>query len=395
MSLIPKAAPNQDEFLPFARPNISDEAIAEVVDCLKSGWITTGPRVQKFEEALQDYLKAPHALAISSATAGLYVALKALELKPGDEVITTSMTFAATLNVIVLAGGKPVLVDVCLDHYNMDIAAVENAITNRARAIMPVHFAGLPVDLDPLYDLARKHELHIIEDASHAIGAYYKGKIIGSFGDTQVFSFHPNKNMTTGEGGAITVRSNPLKEKIERQRFHGMDRMAWNRFAKNGSQHYEIVEPAHKFNMMDIQGALGIHQLNSLDSFIAERERIVTNYYAALKDFDCLILPSLPSYSFKHAWHLFAPRVNFEATKLSRDDVALRLKELNIGTGLHYRAPHLYPFYTQTYGFKEGQFPNAEMIGNSVMSLPLFPGLKDSEFDRVISALKNVFSNKE
>ncbi len=395
MSLTHKPLPNEDEFLPFARPNISEEAIADVVDCLRSGWITTGPRVQKFEEDLKVYLNSPHALAISSATAGLYVALKAIDLEPGDEVITTSMTFAATLNVIVLAGGKPVLVDVSLNDYNIDIAAVENAITSRTKAIMPVHFAGLPVDLDPLYDLARKHGLHIIEDAAHAIGAHYKEKIIGSFGDTQVFSFHPNKNMTTGEGGAITVRSETLKAKIERQRFHGMDRMAWNRFAKSGSQHYEIVEPAHKFNMMDIQGALGIHQLKSLDSFIAEREGIVAKYYDTLKDFDFLILPTLPSYSFKHAWHLFAPRVNLNATKLSRDEVTLRLKELNIGTGLHYRAPHLYPFYMETFGFKEGQFPNAEAIGASVLSLPLFPGLKDDEFDRVISALKNVFSSKE
>jgi len=395
LSLTHKFENNNEAFLPFARPNISDEAIKEVVDCLKSGWITTGPRVQKFEEALKDYLKAPFALAISSATAGLYVALKAIDLEPGDEVITTSMTFAATLNVIVLAGGKPVLVDVSLDNYNMDVAAVESAITSRTKAIMPVHFAGLPVDLDPLYDLARKHGLYIIEDAAHAIGAHYKGKIIGSFGDIQVFSFHPNKNMTTGEGGAITVRDEILNQKIERQRFHGMDRMAWNRFTKSGSQHYEIVEPAHKFNMMDIQAALGIHQLQALDSFIAERERIVKKYYTLLKDFDYLILPTMPTYSFKHAWHLLAPRINPEATKLSRDDVAQRLKEQNIGTGLHYRAPHLYPFYMETFGFKKGQFPNAETIGDSVLSLPLFPGLKDEEFERVILALKSVFSNKE
>jgi len=227
-----------DEFLPFARPSISRAAIDEVVACLESGWITTGPRVQKFEQALKQYLGAPHALALSSATAGLHLALLAIDLKPGEEVITTPMTFAATLNTIVLAGGTPVLIDVEPHTYNMDVNQLERRINARTRAIMPVHFAGLPVDLDPLYAVAQKHGLRVIEDAAHAIGTEYKSRRIGGFGDTQVFSFHPNKNITTGEGGAITTRDEQYAARLALLRFHGMDREAWNRFGKTGSQHY-------------------------------------------------------------------------------------------------------------------------------------------------------------
>src|SRR5580658_4635088 len=248
-------------FLPFSKPTINQEAIDEVVACLESGWITTGPRVAKFTEELQTYLSAAFVLPLASATAGLHLTLVALHLQAGDEVITTPLTFAATLNTIVLAGAKPVLVDIDPQTLNMDINLLEAAITPRTRVIMPVHFAGLPVDLDPLYDLADKHGLRVVEDAAHAIGTEYKGKRIGSFGDTQVFSFHPNKNITTGEGGCVATTDANLAEQIARLRFHGIDRQAWNRYGKSGSQDYEIVLPGYKSNMMDIQAAIGIHQL--------------------------------------------------------------------------------------------------------------------------------------
>ena len=273
-----------DEFLPFSRPSISREAIDEVVACLQSGWITTGPRVKKFEEALAAYLGAPRVLALSSATAGLHLALAALDLEPGDEVITTPMTFAATLNTIVLAGGKPVLVDVEPGTYNMDVRQLSGAVTSRTRAIMPVHFAGMPVDMDPLYAVAASHRLHVIEDAAHAIGTEYRGRRIGGFGDTQVFSFHPNKNITTGEGGAVTTRNSELADRIALLRFHGMDREAWNRFGKTGNQHYEIVTPGYKYNMMDMQAALGLHQLPALESFIHRRTEIARRYQEQLAD---------------------------------------------------------------------------------------------------------------
>lgn len=388
-------APPEDPFLPFARPSLSEEAIQEVVDCLRSGWITTGPRVQRFEEALGAYFDAPHALAVNSGTAGLYLALKAIGLGQGDEVITTPLTFAATLNTIVLAGGKPVLVDIDPTTYNMDFFQVEAALTPRTRAIMPVHFAGLPVDMDALYTLAHKHHLRVIEDAAHAIGSHSQNRRIGSFGDIQVFSFHPNKNMTTGEGGCVVTRDPAIHHRISLLRFHGIDRPAFDRFTKKGSPHYDIVQPGHKFNMMDIQAALGLHQLPALEGFIEKRQALAHRYFHLLADIPQLILPPKGSSSVRHNWHLFAPRVNPQATQLSRDTVMAALKDRNIGTGLHYPACHLYAYYRQQFGFKEGDFPAAESVGAQIFSLPLFPDMTEAQQDRVVAALKEVFDEEK
>ncbi len=385
---------SNEEFLPFSRPSISQAAIDEVVTCLKSGWITTGPRVKQFEEDLKSYLGAPHVLALTSATAGLHLVLVALNLKPGDEVITTPMTFAATLNTIVLAGGRPVLVDVEPGAYNMDVTRIEKAITKRTRAIMPVHFAGLPVDLDPLYDIAKKHNLRVIEDAAHAIGTEYKGKRIGSFGDTQVFSFHPNKNMTTGEGGCVSTRDEKLASDIALLRFHGMDREAWNRIGKKGTQHYEIITPGYKYNMMDIQAALGLHQLKQLDGFIKRRTVIALRYQKVLADWPEWTLTRAPAYPHLHAWHLYTPLINPDAARMDRDAFMQGMKERNIGTGLHYRAVHLYPYYRDQFGFKRGDFPIAETISDRIVSLPLFPAMTDADQDRVIAAMADLFGRK-
>ena len=383
-----------EEFLPFSRPTISQEAIDEVVACLKSGWITTGPRVKQFEDDLKAYLSAPHALALSSATAGLHLVLAAMKLAPGDEVITTPMTFAATLNTIVLTNGKPVLVDVEPGTYNMDVTKIEKAITKRTRAIMPVHFAGLPVDLDPLYAIAKKHNLRVIEDAAHAIGTEYKGKRIGSFGDIQVFSFHPNKNMTTGEGGCVVTRDAKMADDVALLRFHGMDREAWNRFGKKGSQHYEIIAPGYKYNMMDMQAALGLHQLKALDGFIKRRTELALRYQNLLAGWPQLSLPVAPAYAHLHAWHLYTPLVNPETAGMDRDAFMQGLKDRTIGTGLHYRAVHLYPYYREQFGFKRGDFPNAESISDRIVSLPLFPTMTDADQDRVIAALADLFKRK-
>ncbi|HKQ31258.1 MAG TPA: DegT/DnrJ/EryC1/StrS aminotransferase family protein [Burkholderiales bacterium] len=380
-----------DDFLPFSRPDISRAAIDEVVQCLESGWITTGPRTRKFEDALAAYLGAEHVLAVSSATAGLHLVLLALELKPGDEVITTPMTFAATLNTIVLAGGTPVLVDVEPHTYNIDMTKLARAVTPRTRAIVPVHFAGLPADLDPLYALAEKNGLRVIEDAAHAIGAVYKGRRVGSSGDTQVFSFHPNKNMTTGEGGCIASRDQALAERAALMRFHGMDREAWDRFGKKGNQHYEIVLPGFKYNMMDIQAALGLHQLPTLDNFIARRTRLALRYRLLLEAWPQWTLPGTPAFAHRHAWHLFAPLINPTAAGMDRDTFMAGMKARNIGTGLHYRAVHLYPYYRERYVFERGDFPIAETISDRVVSLPLFPTMTDAEQDRVIEAMRDLF----
>jgi dTDP-4-amino-4,6-dideoxygalactose transaminase len=383
-----------EEFLPFSRPSISQAAIDEVVACLKSGWITTGPRVKQFEDDLRAYLGAPHVLALSSATAGLHLTLAALQFKPGDEVITTPMTFAATLNTIVLTGGRPVLVDVEPGTYNMDVTKIEKAVNKRTRAIIPVHFAGLPVDLDPLYEVAHKHNLRVIEDAAHAIGTEYKGKRIGSFGDIQVFSFHPNKNMTTGEGGCVAVRDEKLAADVALLRFHGMDREAWNRFGKKGNQHYEIILPGYKYNMMDIQAALGLHQLKQLDRFIKRRTDISLRYHDLLRDWPQWTLPVSPGFQHVHAWHLYTPLINPAHAGMDRDAFMQGMKERNIGTGLHYRAVHLYPYYREQFGFKRGDFPHAETISDRIVSLPLFPAMTDADQDRVVAAMADLFGRK-
>lgn len=376
-------------FLPFSKPSISQAALDEVADCLKSGWITTGPRVKKFETKLAEYLKAPYALALTSGTAGLQLALQAIDLKPGDEVITTAMTFVASLNTIVQAGGKPVLVDIDETH-NIDISKLEKAITKKTKAIMPVHFTGLPVDLEPLYALAKKHQLHVIEDAAQAIGSHYKGKIIGSFGDMQVFSFHPNKNMTTGEGGCVTLRDETLAKRISVLRFHGIDRDAFNRFSKEGNQLYDVVEPGYKYNMLDMQAAIGLHQLDDLEMFIQKRTHLAMRYFEKLSHIKAISLPVIPAYEHRHNWHLFTILIN-EHSKINRDEFVKKMKEHNIGTGLHYQAPHLFTYYQKNFNFKEGDFPIAERVGNQIVSLPLFPDLTEAEQDRVVTAIESIF----
>lgn len=381
-----------EEFLPFSKPTISQEAIDDVVACLKSGWITTGPKVAQFTEDLKTYFNAPHALPLMSATTGLHLALLAMNLQPGDEVITTPLTFAATLNTIVLAGAKPVLVDIDPGTLNMDVNLLEGAITKKTKVILPVHFAGLPVDLDPLYALAEHYGLRVLEDAAHAIGTEYKGKRIGSFGDTQVFSFHPNKNMTTVEGGAVVTRDAELADQIARLRFHGIDRQAWNRYGKGGTQDYEIVLPGYKSNMTDIQAAIGIHQLKDLGKFIARRNELAERYQEALSDWKQWTLPTRPAYDHLHSWHIYTPLINEDVAGMNRDEFMLRMKEQNIGTGLHYRAVHLYPYYRQAFGFNAGDFPNAEDVCDRIVSLPLFPLMTDAEHDRVLDVMYHIFN---
>jgi dTDP-4-amino-4,6-dideoxygalactose transaminase len=380
-----------DDYLPFSRPSISRGAIDDVVACLESGWITTGPRVAQFTEALKEYFAAPYVLPLTSATAGLHLTMLAMDLQPGDEVITTPMTFAATLNTIVLAGGKPVLVDIDPATYNLDLNQLEEAITDKTRIIMPVHFAGLPLDLDQLYEISHRHDLRVIEDAAHAMGAEFKGQRIGAVGDTQVFSFHPTKNMTTGEGGCISTRDEALAKKIGLLRFHGIDREAWNRYGKGGQQDYEIVMPGFKYNMMDIQAAIGLHQLRELDGFIDRRAELANRYQEALADWPQWDLPIQPTYEHKHSWHIYTPLLNESSAHLNRDEFMTAMKEKNIGTGLHYRAVHLYPYYRECFGFQEGDFPHAEAVAERIVSLPLFPAMTDMEHDRVLDVMYKIF----
>ncbi len=373
--------------MPFAKPTLSEETYREVEAVLRSGWLTTGPRVAQFEKDLSAYFGGRGVRAVSSATAGLQIALMALEFKPGDEVITTPLTFVATLNTIVQAGAKPVLVDIDPKTRNMDLTLLVHAITPKTRALMPVHFAGLPVDLDEIYAIAKKHKLRVVEDCAHAIGAEYKGRKLGGFGDIQVMSFHPNKNMTTGEGGAVVTDDKDVLKRIEQLRFHGIDRAAFNRFSKGGSQHYDVVEPGFKYNMMDIQAAIGLHQLPMLDGFIAKRTQMVQLYRKRLAGLgNGLELPQDPSYPHRHAWHLLTALVP------ERDSFIEKMKEHNIGVGMHYVAAHLFTYYKETFGYKAGDFPHAEYVGTHICSLPLFPTMTEADLDRVVAAVREILA---
>lgn len=388
-SITPVIGP--DDFLPFTVPCVDADVLSSISECVQSGWIATGPRVQEFEAQLKDYLGAPHVIAVNTGTAGLHLGLLAAGVLPGDEVITTPMTFVSTVNSIIHCGAKPVFVDVEPDTYNIDVTKIEAAITPRTKAIMPVHFTGLPVDLDPLYELAKKHNLRVIEDGAHCIGATYKNRKVGSFGDIQMYSFHPCKNMTTGEGGAVSVHDEETANRLRVLRFHGIDKDAWDRYSKKGVQNLNVVAPGFKYNMSDLQASIGIPQLKKLDLYNQKRRDLVAFYDQALQDIPELIAPGRPQYTHENPFHIYAVMVNQDQTKLTRDQVMQRLKDYNIGTGLHYPAIHLFPYYRDTYGFKRGDFPRAERISDSIMSIPLFPHMTRDHQVRVIEALKAVF----
>lgn len=380
----------RNEFLPFARPAVGDDEINEMINSIRSGWITTGPKVEIFSKEFATYVGGHYAAALSSATAGLHLALLAHGIGPGDEVITTALTFAATVNVIILAGATPVLVDIYPRNLQFRTEEVEKKITKKTKAIIPVHFAGQPVDLDPLLALAKKHSLVIIEDAAHAAGTEYKGKKIGSFETTSVFSFHPNKNMTTGEGGMVITNNEEVFEKVSLLKFHGMDRNAWKRFDKAGSARYDIALPGYKYNMMDIQAAMGLHQLKKLDGFIVERTKRALAYQKAFSKIEGLLLPEEVPYSHKHAWHLYTPLVDIDRLSLTRDQFMNELKKRNIGSGLHYTAVHEFSYHANRYGWKPLDFPETHFVSERILSLPLFPTMTDQDQKDTIEAVEDI-----
>jgi dTDP-4-amino-4,6-dideoxygalactose transaminase len=379
-------------FLPFARPSLGEEEIAEVADTLRSGWITTGPKVERFTAEFVDFVGGRFGVPVSSATAGLHVALLALGVGPGDEVVTTPMTFVATLNTIVHCGAVPVLADIDAATSNVRVEEIERRLTPRTKVIVPVHYVGQPVDLDPILELAAAKGVAVLEDAAHAVGAEYKGRRIGSFPTTSVFSFHPNKNMTTGEGGMIVTEDEAVFEKASLLKFHGMDRESWKRFAKSGSPRYDVAAPGFKYNMMDIQAALGLHQLRRLEGFLRERERLAARYNDALADTPGLLLPQRVPYPVRHAWHLYTPLVDVDRLTIDRDRFMDELKKRNIGTGLHYTAVHEFSYYAGRFGWKPEEYPEAHFVSERIVSLPLFPGLTDADQDDAIAAVRGVLA---
>jgi dTDP-4-amino-4,6-dideoxygalactose transaminase len=380
------------EFLPFSIPTIGDEEINEVVDSLKTGWITTGPKVKRFEDAFKTYTGARYAVPLSSATAGLHLSLLALKLQPGDEVITTPMTFAATVSMIVQAGGTPILADIEPGTLNIDVQQIRKRITPRTRGIVPVHFAGQPCDMDEIFALAREHKLFVIEDAAHAIGTEYKGSRIGSLDSVSVFSFHPIKNITTGEGGMVATGDEQLAEEISLMKFHGMNREAWKRYQASGTPNYDIVLPGFKYNMMDLQAALGLHQLAKLDGFIEARTKLADFYNEAFRDVEEVVTPKPVPYEHRHAWHLYTPLIRIESLSIDRDAFMAQLKGENIGTGLHFKAIHHHPYYRDALRIAPGELPNADYASDRILSLPLFPLMSLDDARDVVQAVKDVIA---
>lgn len=379
--------------LPFSKPSIDDGDINAVAEVLRSGWITTGQNAAKFEDEFSSYVGAPASVALASATGGMHLALKALDIGPGDEVITPAMTWVSTVNLIVLSGAKPVFVDVNRDTLMAEPELVEEAITDQTKLIAPVHFAGAPVDLDRFRQIAQKHQLVLIEDAAHAVGTEYKGRRIGSSG-TAIFSFHPIKNITTGEGGMFCSDDSILVERIKRLKFHGLGVDAFDRKMQGRSAQAEVVEPGYKYNLTDIAAALGRRQLERLEEFIRKRTKLAGLYREKLKNVGELIPLKDPSWPMRHAWHLFVVRLDIERAQIGRDDFMEALKRLNIGTGLHFRAVHLQKFYREHMGFEPGMLPDTEWNSDRICSLPLFPDMHAEDIDDVVTAVKEVLAKR-
>jgi dTDP-4-amino-4,6-dideoxygalactose transaminase len=383
----------RETFLPFSKPTIRQVEIDEVVDSLKSGWITTGPKAERFERDFAAYTGFPEVLALSSATAGLHIGLLALGLKPGDEVITTSLTWAATVNMIEAAGGVPVFVDIRRDTLQIDERQVEAVITGRTVGILPVHYAGAPCDMDPILDVARRRGLWVFEDAAHGVGTLYRGSHVGCFDRLGVFSFHPIKNMTTGEGGALVLRDGDLARKLRALRFHGLEKSAWNRYAEGGSPQVEVTLPGFKYNFMDIQAALGIHQLASVDEFNARRAQLASIYHELLAGVAEIGRPEVPSWDHFHTWHLYVVKI-LDSAGMTRDAFMAALKSRNVGTGIHFRAVHTQPYYSQKYPKWLGTLPEVEWVSDRICSLPLFPAMTEEDVRYVVDAIKDVLENR-
>lgn len=375
----PKAAASQPAFLPFARPAIDEETITAVSQVLRSGWITTGPQVEAFEAALSRYLGGRTVRAFTSATGALEVALQACGIGHGDEVIVPAMTFAATANVVLRVGARPVFADVDLATRNIDLGRAEKAITPLTRAIMPVHFAGLPVDMDALYALAERRGLRVVEDAAHAMGASHRGRRIGSFGDFVAFSFHPNKNLTTIEGGALSIREPADAKRVERLRFHGIER--------DDSGNLDVLEAGGKYNLTDVAACVGLGQLRRLERFNQRRRTLVARYFDRLKTDPAMLLPARGDGG--HSWHMFAPLLPLEQMGIGRPQFIEEMRKRRTGVGIHYPALHLFSLYRKM-GYRIGDFPNAEHIGQSTVTLPLFPAMSENDVDRVCESCSGI-----
>ncbi|NUO81792.1 DegT/DnrJ/EryC1/StrS family aminotransferase, partial [candidate division KSB1 bacterium] len=376
----------------FGKPRIEEAEIQEVLACLRSGWVSTGPRVGKFESLFREYVGSQYALALNSCTAGLHLALLVAGVQPGDEVITSPMTFAASANTVIHCGGVPVFVDVDPHTGLLDAAQIEAKITAKTKAIVPVHYCGRPCDMDAIMAIARRHNLIVIEDAAHAIETWYHGQKVGNIGDFTVFSFYVTKNIITGEGGIVTTNNAEWAEKIKILGLHGMSKDAWKRYSNEGFKHYQILYPGYKYNLMDLQASLGLHQIQRADEWLKIREQIWNAYDAAFNDLP-LILPKPAEPDTVHARHLYTPLIDLERVRVDRDTIQQALQHENIGTGIHFISLHLHEYYRKTFGFQPEDFPHARWISERTLSLPLSPALSEQDVNDVITAVRRVLQH--
>ena len=382
--------PVRNDFLVFGSPKIEQEEIDEVVECLKSGWIGTGPRVNQFENAFRDYIGSKYAIALNSCTAALHLSMLVSGVSIGDEVITTPMTFAATANAILHTGAKPIFVDVEKDSMNIDPSLIEKAISPKTKAILPVHFAGRPCNMDHIMEIAQKNNLLVIEDAAHAVEAKYKGKKIGNIGDMTCFSFYVTKNLVTGEGGMITTNNEEWSKKIKIRALHGMTSDARMRYANENYKHYQVIAPGFKYNMMDIQASLGIHQLKRLDKNFDRRKEIWNIYNKAFENLP-ITTPSEEKDTV-HGRHLYTLLLDLDNLKISRDEFLGEIVRENIGVGVHFISLHLQPYYKETFGLKKDDFPNSAFISERTVSIPFSAKLTEKDVQDVINAITKVLN---
>ena len=378
-----------DEFIIFGKPVINDDEINEVLDSLKSGWLGTGPKAKLFEENFSKYKGVDSSIALNSATAGLHLSCSSLNLNPGDEVITTAMTFCATVNTIIHAGAKPVLVDIDPFTWNIDPNQIESKINKKTKAIVPVHFAGRPCKMDQIMDIAENHDLSVIEDCAHAIETEFKGKKAGTFGDYGVFSFYATKNLAVGEGGMVIGKDKKKMSRIKTLALHGMSKDAWNRFSDDGYKHYKVTEAGFKYNMPDISAAIGIHQLKKVEKFSIKREKIWNLYNNEFKNLP-IELPAPVETNTRHAYHLYNICVDKNKCNIDRDSFLNLMNSNKIGVGVHYESIPTHPFYKNKFGWNPNDFPNSNKFGSQTVSIPLSPYLSENNLDKIISVVKKI-----
>lgn len=383
---------DQPQYIVFGAPSIGEVEISEVVQSMRSGWLGTGPKVARFEKLIAEYIGAPEAIAVNSCTAALHLSLLASGIGPGDEVITTPLTFCATANAIIHTGATPVFVDCDRRTGLLDPELIDAAVTDRTRAVLPVHLTGRPCDLDAIADVARKHGLLVIEDAAHALEAQWRGRKVGAISPLTCFSFYVTKNLTTGEGGMVTTHDRELAARIRTLALHGLSRDAWKRFSDDGYRHYEVIAAGFKYNMMDLQAAIGLAQVPKLQESLSRREEIWRVYDEAFADLP-VETPAPPDPDSVHARHLYTLHIDAEDSGISRDAFMHALHRKGIGTGVHYVGVHLHAYYRERFGWQPQDFPNATWISDRTVSLPLGPGLTDAQVERIVTAVRDVLAS--